>query len=111
MWDKLIFPAPDGNIAHRIPKSLQIYYLAKAGGHNINAYYYDRETTRRLMSPRNSPKCLSTFIEVRPQIIKRPAAVLIMSYIFTLVGDHVKAYKFEKAPVLPCSPISIITPV
>jgi hypothetical protein len=45
--DKPIFPALDGNDARHIPKSLQIYHLAKAGGHNINAYYYDRETTRR----------------------------------------------------------------
>jgi hypothetical protein len=45
MRDKALFPAPDGNNARRIPKSLQIFYLAKAGGHNINAYYYDRETS------------------------------------------------------------------
>jgi hypothetical protein len=48
MRDKALFPAPDGNNARRIPKSLQIFYLAKAGGHNINAYYYDRETIVKL---------------------------------------------------------------
>jgi hypothetical protein len=40
------FPEPVGKVARRVTKSLLIYCLVKAGG-AINAYYSDREPTRR----------------------------------------------------------------